>query len=67
MFAILARDDLQNIVCWLPHGRSWTILRPKEFEKEIIPAYFEHSKFTSFIRQANVSHNVVRALLYMIA
>lgn len=35
------------------HGRSWRILRPKEFEDKVIPAFFEHTKFSSFIRQAN--------------
>jgi HSF-type DNA-binding len=34
-------------------GRSWRILRPREFERKVIPAFFEHTKFSSFIRQAN--------------
>jgi len=28
-------------------------LKPREFEVKIIPTYFEHQKFSSFIRQAN--------------
>jgi hypothetical protein len=53
MLAILSRDDLSHIVSWMPHGRSWRVLKPREFEVKVIPAYFEHSKFSSFIRQAN--------------
>lgn len=53
MHAILSRDDLSDVVAWLPHGRSWRVLKPREFEVKVIPAYFEHSKFSSFIRQAN--------------
>lgn len=53
MHAILSRDDLSDIISWMPHGRSWRILKPREFEVQVIPAYFKHSKFTSFIRQAN--------------
>ena len=37
----------------MPHGRSWRVLKPREFEVKVIPIYFEHSKFSSFIRQAN--------------
>jgi hypothetical protein len=53
MHAILSRPDLADIVCWAPHGRSWRVLKPREFEIKVIPIYFEHAKFSSFIRQAN--------------
>ena len=53
MHSILSRDDLADIICWMPHGRSWRVLKPREFEVKVIPTYFEHAKFSSFIRQAN--------------
>ncbi len=53
MHAILARSDLADIITWMPHGRSWKVLKPREFEVRVIPVYFEHAKFSSFIRQAN--------------
>lgn len=53
MHSILSRPDLADIVCWMPHGRSWRVLKPREFEVKVIPTYFEHAKFSSFIRQAN--------------
>jgi len=53
MHSILSRPELADIVCWMPHGRSWRVLKPREFEVRVIPTYFEHSKFSSFIRQAN--------------
>lgn len=53
MHAILSRPDLADIVAWMPHGRSWRVLKPREFEIKVIPTYFEHAKFSSFIRQAN--------------
>jgi len=37
----------------MPHGRSWRVLKPREFEIRVIPKFFEHSKFSSFVRQAN--------------
>lgn len=53
MHAILSRPDLSDIIAWMPHGRSWRVLKPHEFEKRVIPTYFEQSKFSSFVRQAN--------------
>ena len=40
-------------ICWSDHGRSWKVLKPREFEIRVIPIYFEHTKFSSFVRQAN--------------
>lgn len=53
MHAILSRDDLSEIIGWMPHGRAWKVFKPREFEVLVLPTYFEHSKFSSFIRQAN--------------
>lgn len=53
MHSILSRSDLADVVAWMPHGRSWRVLKPREFELNVIPTYFEHAKFSSFIRQAN--------------
>jgi hypothetical protein len=53
MHSILSRADLADVVAWMPHGRSWRVLKPREFEIRVIPTYFEHAKFSSFIRQAN--------------
>ena len=39
MHSILSRDDLSHIVSWMPHGRSWKVLKPEEFEKTVIPTY----------------------------
>lgn len=53
LFAILSRPDLSDIISWMPHGRSWKVHKPREFEVKVIPSYFDHAKFSSFIRQAN--------------
>jgi len=53
MMAILSRADLADIISWMPHGRSWKVHKPREFEVKVVPAYFEHSKLSSFVRQAN--------------
>jgi len=48
---ILSNKKFESIITWLPHGRSWRILRPKEFEEEVIPLYFRHGRYASFMRR----------------
>ncbi|KAL7466985.1 hypothetical protein ACHAXS_007248 [Conticribra weissflogii] len=41
LYAVLSfHPDLSNVITWLPHGRSWTILDPVEFEVNVIPKHF---------------------------
>lgn len=53
LHAILIRTDLSDVVTWLPHGRSWKVLNTQEFEKRVIPMYFEftNNHVSSFLRE----------------
>eukprot|EP00980_Cylindrotheca_fusiformis_P012274 scaffold2999_cov113-Cylindrotheca_fusiformis.AAC.9 len=53
LHAILSSPKYQDIISWLPHGRSFRILRLKEFEETILPEYFRHGRYPSFTRQLN--------------
>ena len=44
----------QHIISWLPHGRSFMIHRPREFEEEVMGKFFKQTKLTSFRRQLNL-------------
>mmetsp|Transcript_41559 Transcript_41559/g.60818 ORF Transcript_41559/g.60818 Transcript_41559/m.60818 type:complete len:652 (+) Transcript_41559:255-2210(+) len=50
---ILSNPEFRDIITWLPHGRSWRVLKPKAFEERVIPLYFRHAKYASFMRQVN--------------
>lgn len=51
----IERDGLEDIVGWLPHGRSFKIHNQKEFVDKILPKYFMHTtKKSSFLRQLNL-------------
>jgi HSF-type DNA-binding len=54
LHAILCRADFSDIICWMPHGRSWRVQNPVEFERSVIALYFSHCTFASFQRQVNV-------------
>ena len=48
MHALLSNTKLADIIAWDDHGRSFRILRRKEFETKVMPKYFEHTKFGEF-------------------
>lgn len=52
-FFLLLIKALSTVVGWLPHGRSWRILNRDRFTKEVLPQYFDHKNFNSFIRLVN--------------
>jgi len=51
--AILDEPRFQDIICWMPHGRAWKVLRPMEFTERVAPHYFEYPNYNSFIRLVN--------------
>ncbi|XP_011082962.1 heat stress transcription factor A-4b-like [Sesamum indicum] len=47
-------DPLTNpIVSWSHTGHSFVVWNPPEFAGELLPKYFKHNNFSSFIRQLN--------------
>jgi HSF-type DNA-binding len=53
LYAILAQKEFADIICWMPHGRSWKVLKPNLFESLVMPLFFEYSNYHSFNRLVN--------------
>ena len=51
-FAMLNECPI-TIACWNKEGNSFYILNQKELSENIIPKYFKHNNFSSFVRQLN--------------
>lgn len=43
----------ENLAAWSDDGDTFVVKDPDQFAKQIIPNYFDHSKFSSFSRQLN--------------
>jgi len=43
----------ESIAAWGEDGLTFVVKNPETFEKVIIPQFFKHSKFSSFVRQLN--------------
>lgn len=47
-------DPITNsIVSWSRNGCSFIVWNPPEFAKDLLPKYFKHNNFSSFVRQLN--------------
>lgn len=47
-------DPVTNsIVSWSHSGHSFIVWNPPEFARDLLPKYFKHNNFSSFVRQLN--------------
>lgn len=44
----------KSIVCWQPHGRAFMVHKPKDFVQQVMPHFFNQTKYASFQRQLNL-------------
>ena len=54
LFKILNDSESNKYIHWSQSGLSFVISHPEELSKKVLPFYFKHSNFTSFIRQLNM-------------
>lgn len=55
LYRILSNSECKDYISWLPHGRAFRIHKPEDVEENVLPLYFRHTKFASFMRQVSMS------------
>mmetsp|Transcript_29241 Transcript_29241/g.43142 ORF Transcript_29241/g.43142 Transcript_29241/m.43142 type:complete len:366 (-) Transcript_29241:438-1535(-) len=53
LYRILNEENPEECISWMPHGRSWKVHDPVNLEEKVLPKYFRHAKYSSFMRQVN--------------
>jgi hypothetical protein len=53
-YEIFNTPEYQDICSWGPNGDTINIKKIEQFSKQILPKYFKHSNFQSFVRQLNM-------------
>ena len=46
---MLSQPHFENMIAWRPHGRAWRVLKPNDFEQQVMPMYFGHSRYSNFL------------------
>ncbi|KAK6260040.1 Heat shock factor (HSF)-type [Theobroma cacao] len=52
-FDMVDDPDTNYIVCWSRGGSSFVVWDPHSFSTKLLPRYFKHNNFSSFVRQLN--------------
>ena len=51
LYRLLEDNNNIDIVCWSKDGKSFIIKNIHKFQSQILPIYFKHKNFSSFLRQ----------------
>ncbi|KAJ2583734.1 Heat shock transcription factor, partial [Coemansia sp. RSA 1836] len=54
LYRMVDDGSSDDLIRWSEDGNSFVVLRHEEFAKEVLPRFFKHSNFSSFVRQLNM-------------
>lgn len=54
VWSMLNDESNMNLIQWSEDGKSFIVVNREEFVHQILPKYFKHSNFASFVRQLNM-------------
>lgn len=65
-YQLVDDPNTDHIVSWGEDDTTFVVWRPPEFARDLLPNYFKHNNFSSFVRQLNtyVSFNYFSLIIY---
>ncbi|XP_074581463.1 heat stress transcription factor B-2b-like [Curcuma longa] len=52
-YQLVDEPSIDDVISWNKDGTTFIVWRPAEFAGEVLPKYFKHNNFSSFVRQLN--------------
>ncbi|KAK8983844.1 hypothetical protein V6N11_009627 [Hibiscus sabdariffa] len=52
-YQLVEDPSVDELISWNDDGSSFIVWRPAEFARDLLPKYFKHNNFSSFVRQLN--------------
>ena len=53
LYELVSDNYTDDLISWERNGQSFIVHKPTEFSFVVLPHYFKHNNFSSFIRQLN--------------
>ncbi|TXT09136.1 hypothetical protein VHUM_02610 [Vanrija humicola] len=54
LFSMVSDTDTDDLIYWADSGDSFFVPNHERFGKELLPRFFKHANFSSFVRQLNM-------------
>lgn len=54
LFTLVTAEENKAYASWVDSGDAFQVWNPSEFSQHVLPKYFKHNNFCSFIRQLNI-------------
>ncbi|KAL0414588.1 UNVERIFIED_CONTAM: Heat stress transcription factor B-2b [Sesamum radiatum] len=52
-YQLVDDPSIDDLISWNEDGTTFVVWRPAEFARDLLPKYFKHNNFSSFVRQLN--------------
>ncbi|KAK4734489.1 hypothetical protein R3W88_008750 [Solanum pinnatisectum] len=52
-YQLVEDQSIDDVISWNEDGSTFIVWNPTEFAKDLLPKYFKHNNFSSFVRQLN--------------
>ncbi|KAJ2462815.1 Flocculation suppression protein, partial [Coemansia sp. RSA 2322] len=54
LYAMVADASTDKLISWTTDGDCFKVTDPMEFARDVLPSYFKHGNWQSFVRQLNM-------------
>lgn len=54
LYSMLEDDSISNMISWGETGDTFSVSNPSEFSRLVLPTWFKHANWQSFVRQLNM-------------
>ncbi|KAI7850549.1 HSF-type DNA-binding-domain-containing protein [Circinella umbellata] len=54
LFNMVEDPEIQDLITWSDNGDVFRVFNPTAFSKNVLPRYFKHNNWQSFVRQLNM-------------
>ncbi|GKB48478.1 heat stress transcription factor B-2b-like protein, partial [Tanacetum coccineum] len=52
-YKLVDDNSIDDVISWNDDGTSFIVWNPSDFANDLLPKYFKHNNFSSFVRQLN--------------